>query len=295
VNYNTGSLLAQKTFLPRVNDSIVVDTSTKIIPMLRLQFDPALGNRFLQASAADLLTNEAFITYFKGVAITANDENTPGAGSIVSYALQNSTYSRLRMYYHNSADTAAFDFTIGSACAHFNQYNHFGHANASAELKAQLGGNTALGKDKLFVQGLGGTKIKLKFPNLKKWASGRKIAINEAQLIMTNSDPSALYTPPVSLSLGVINADSTVSYIVDQLDVLGSSYFDGTYNSTTNTYRFRISRYVQQMLVQATENYGLYLYSPNASLVGNRLILNGTRPELSGHMKLAITYTVVSQ
>lgn len=294
VDFNVGSLLAQKTFLPRVNDSIPIDTSNKIIPQLRLQLDPALGNRFLTASAADLLTNEAFIKFFKGIAITAEEVNTPGAGSLVSVYLQN-TYSRLKLYYHNSADTAAYNFAIGTACAHFNQYNHFGHANASPEFKAQLSGDTTLGQQKLYIQALGGTKIKLRFPNLKKWASDKKIAINDAQLIMTNAEPSTIYNQPLQLGIRVMNADGTVSYTVDEGDILGAGYFDGYYNTSAKTYRFRISRYIQQLLIPATDNQGIYLFVPGASVTANRLVLNGTGKELSGHIKLAITYTVVSE
>jgi len=296
VAYDLGSLLAQKTFLPRVNDSVVIDTATKlkIIPQLRLNFNTELGTRFLNAPAADRLTNEAFINYFKGIAITTDEENTPGAGSLVSFYLQN-TYSRLRMYYHNSADTTVFDFTIGTACAHFNQYNHFGHANASPDFKAQLNGDTTLGQQKLYIQALGGTKIKLHFPNLKKWASNKKIAINEAQLIMTNADATAPYTSPSQLSMRVLYKDGTITYLVDELDVLGAGYYDGFYKPSAKTYRFRISRYIQQLLIPATDNSGLYLFVPGAGISANRLVLNGTNKAIPGHIKLAITYTIVSE
>ena len=292
VTYNLSSLLAQQTFLPRVKDSIVIDTATKIIPQLRLQFDKALGNRFLTASATDLATNEAFISFFKGIAITTDEENTPGKGSLVSFNLQNTSYSKLRMYYHNNTDTTVFDFTIGSSCARFNQYNHFGHANATPDFKAQLSGDTTLGQQKLYIQALGGTKIKLRFPYLKKWASDKKIAINDAQLIMTNADVSAPYTPPAQLAIRVLNKDASLSFTVDEIE--GAAYLDGTYNSA-KAYRFRISRYIQQLLISKADNYGLYLYTYNPSVTANRLVLNGTSKQLSGHIKLAITYTLVSE
>jgi hypothetical protein len=289
VNYDLGSLLAQKTFLPRVNDSIVIDTAHKLIPQLRIQFNTALGTRILNAPAADLLTNVAFVQFFKGLAITADEENTPGKGSLVSFNLLS---SRLRLYYHNTIDTLIYDLPITSSCAYFNQFNHFGHVNADPDFKAQLNGDTTRGQQKLYIQALGGTKFKLRFPYLKKWASGRKIAINEAQLIMKNADIASLYTPPASLDIRVIYKDGTQYPIVDYFE--GANYFDGTYSSA-KTYRFRISRYIQQLLIPATDNSGLYLYVPSSNSVANRLILEGTSKQLPGHIKLAISYTIISE
>lgn len=295
VDYNQGVLLAEKTFLPRVHDSIVVDTSTKIIPQLRIPLNTELGTRILAASAADLATNKAFVQFIKGIAIIPNEENTPGNGSLVSFSLS-STYTRMKMYYHNTADTSVYDFVIGTtACARFSEYNHFGHVNASSDFRAQLSGDTTLGQQKLYIQALGGTKIKLRFPNLKKWAGDRKIAINEAQLIMSNADASSPFTSPSLLGLRVLYKDGSVNYTVDELESLGAYYFDGTYNNSAKTYRFRISRYIQQLLIPETENSGLYLFVPGAGITANRLILNGTNKQLTGHMKLAITYTIVTE
>lgn len=289
-DYDQSSLLAQKTFRPRVKDSVVLNKTTKVMPLLRLKFNTSLGNRIINTTANDLANNNNFIQFFKGIAITSEEENTPGKGSLVSFSLL-SSFSLLRMYYHNTQDTTVFDFAIIDSCARFNQYNHFGYLNAANDFKSQLSGDTALGQQKLYIQALGGTKIKLRFPYLKKWASNKKIAINDAQLIMTNADVSAPYAAPANLAIRVLYKDGKVNYIVDETE--GANYFDGNYNSSKG-YRFRISRYVQQLLIPQTDNSGLYLFVPAASLIANRLILNGTNKQLSGHIKLAIKYTLVS-
>jgi hypothetical protein len=298
-DYNLSLLLAEQTFLPRVKDSIQLDSTHRVIPQLRLKFNAVLGNKILAASANDLLNNDNFFKFFKGMAITANDVNTPGKGSLVSFNLISAS-TGMRMYYHNTTDTAFFDMTIGKSCAYFNQYNHFGHQNASPEFRAQLSGDKTLGQQKLYVQALGGTKVKLSFPYLKKWSSSQKISINEAQLIMTNADPAASYIPPVQLSLLVRYKNGSVDYTADEKEKQ-VNYYDGRYNSAKG-YRFRISRYIQQFLnPQANpllENDGLYLAVPNViSAVSqyNRLILNGTGSQLPGRFKLAITYTTVPQ
>lgn len=287
-DYDQSSLLAQKTFLPRINDSVVFD-STKLAPHFRLQFNTALGNRIFNASVIDLANNDNFIQFFKGIAITAEEENAPGKGSLVSFNLL-SANSLLRMYYHNTTDTTIYDFVITNSCARFNQYNHNGHSNAAPDFKAQLSGDTTLGQQKLYIQALGGTKIRLRFPYLKQWASDKKIAINDAQLIMTNADLSAPFTPPAKLGIRVLYKDGKVNFTVDETE--GSDYFDGSYNSAKG-YRFRISRYIQQLLIPQTDDSGLYLFVPDASTTANRLVLNGTSKQLSGHLKLAIKYTLV--
>jgi hypothetical protein len=286
--FNEGSLLAEQTFLPRVNDSVVVDTATKVIPQLRLKFKPLMGERILNATTTDLENNDNFVTYFKGIVIKTDPENTPGSGSLVSFYLT-STLSRLKMYYHNTEDTLIYNFGI-EASARFNRYDHNGYAEASPDLKAQLiNHDTLQGKQKLFIQAFGGTKVKLRFPYLKKWAADKKIAIADAKLIMINADFSPPFEAPTQLALRAILTDSTQGVLVDENE--GTSYFDGTYNDSKG-YQFRISRYIQQLLNSnnVAADKGLFLFVPGASYFGNRLILNGTATE-SGRMKLAIRYT----
>jgi hypothetical protein len=287
IAFDPGSLLAEQTFLPRVNDSIVIDTNTKIIPQLRLRFKPLFASKILNATPADLADNDKFIEYFKGIVIKVDPENTSGNGSLVSFNLT-STTSRLKMYYHNASDTTVYDFGM-AASARFNKYEHYGYTEASPDFKVQLNGDTAQGRQQLFIQAFGGVKVKLRFPYLKKWAADQKIAINDAQLVMSNADLASKFDAPTQLTLRGIISDTTQSILVDENE--GIAYFDGLYNDSKG-YRFRISRYIQQLLIPATEDKGLYLFVPGASYYGNRLILNGTA-SAAGKMKLAITYTKI--
>jgi hypothetical protein len=286
VAYDPGILLAEKTFLPRVKDSVVVNATTKVIPQLRLKFNTLFGEKIL-SDTANLEDNDKFVEFFKGIAITvASEENTPGHGSLVSFSLLSSS-SYLKMYYHNTEDTLVYNFGITSASVRFNRYDHSGYDEASTELKSQLNGDTVQGAQKLFIQAFGGIKVKLRFPYLKKWAEDKKIAINDAQLTMTNADLTAPFNAPAKLSLRAIISDTLQEVLPDENE--GSSYFDGTYNDFKG-YRFRVSRYVQQLLIPESGNKGLYLFVPGASYVGNRLILYGTAAT-TGRMKLAIRYT----
>jgi hypothetical protein len=285
------SLLAEKTFLPRVKDSILIDSITKVIPQVRLKFNNQFATKILNGSTSGKLTdNNVFVEFFKGIVITADSGNVSGVGSLVSFNLL-STMALLKMYYRNdSTNSLVYNFGITAAASRFNRYDH-NYAVASSELKAQIiNRDTSQGKQKLFIQAFGGTKVKLRFPYLKKWATGKKYAINDAQLIMTTTDVTAPFKAPSQLALRAILTDSTMSILPDELE--GSVYFDGTYNASKG-YKFRLSRYVQQLLTAPeTDNKGLFLFVPGASYIGNRLILNGTATT-SDKMKLVITYTKI--
>ncbi|MFZ4706843.1 MAG: DUF4270 domain-containing protein [Bacteroidales bacterium] len=287
-----GALLAEKTFLPRVKDSVFIDSITKIIPQLRIKFNEQFGEKIKNASANDLADNDKFVEFFKGIVITDSSESNPESGSMVSFNLL-STISFLKMYYHNTEDTLVYNFAITTESIRFNRYEH-GYSVASTDFKQQLNGDTTQGRQKLFIQAFGGTKVKLQFPYLKKWAADKKIAINNAQLILTKSDLTAPYRNPAMLALRAILTDTTQSSLVDENE--GTIYFGGVYNGSSG-YSFRISRYIQQILNSSSveKDKGLYLSVAGASYVGNRLILNGTSPSLNwnNRMKIEITYTII--
>jgi hypothetical protein len=70
----------------------------------------------------------------------------------------------------------------------------------------------------------------------------------------------------------------------------GDSYLGGSYNSTTQEYRFNIARYIQQVLTGEKNNNGLYLLAGNGSINANRVVLGGAGSSTLP-MKLNITYT----
>jgi hypothetical protein len=140
---------------------------------------------------------------------------------------------------------------------------------------------------------MGGMRVKLRFPHLKDWVNKEHVLINDAQLIFTNASPSSVFTPPASVLLYPVADDGTLyPYQLPDADE-GTDYFDGTYNSTSGTYRFRLSHYVQQVLNGNQDNNGLYLIISGASINSDRLVLNGYKSPASG-MKLYIKYTIVN-
>ncbi len=291
VAYDVNNQLGEITFQPTPHDSSYYN-GTKNRPTLRIPINSNFGNYVLAADTTSLNTPSAFTEYFKGICIVADQQNATGKGSIVSYDLS-TVYSYIKMYYHNPGDTVkVYNFNVSTSadCSHFQNYSHNGYAEAIPVLKQQLAGNTSLGQQFLFAQGLGGIKIKIEFPYLKQSFDPKKMVLNDVQLILGNASTSDVFKTPTYLLLRAVGENGTTSpnTIVDENE--GTGYFDGTYDKGSNSYRFHLTRYVQQLLLGQVNNNGLHLIIPSSGYNGARLVLNGTASEQSD-LKLFLRYT----
>jgi len=289
VSYDAENLLGEITFQPRPHDSAYFSGMMQA-PILRIPINQLFGDHVLGLDTTSLNTVANFKEKFKGICITAEPQNVPGKGAILVMSVP-ADASTLVMHYHNSADTLTYRFGITTDCSRFNHYDHHGYSDAAPLLKQQIEGDTALGSQVLFLQGMAGIKTKIKFPGLAKWFDKGKIIINDAQLIFTQASPPGVFENPAALTLRAVGATGSTSpfTIVDEDE--GSSYFDGTYDETTGTYRFRLTRYVQQVMTGGIDNRnGLYVVIPSASYAGTRMTLNGTSsPQPS--VKLYLRFT----
>jgi hypothetical protein len=290
LDYDEANPIGEITFQPKPNDSSYFEGSTHA-PFLRIPINSAFGNHVMNPNdTVSLYNNAGFVNFYKGLCIVAENQTTQNKGAIITFNMP-SDYSRIIMYYHNdNEDSLNYNFSINEDGLRFQNYDHRGYAEATTMLKEQLQGNISSGQQFLFAQGMGGVKIKIEFPHLNKWFESEKVIINDAQLILGNASVSDLFTNPSSVTLrGVGEGGSTSpTVIVDESDVTG--YFDGTYSSASNSYRFRVKRYVQQVLTGKTNDNGLHLIIPGASYVGSRLVLNGTSSPQSD-LKLYLRYT----
>jgi hypothetical protein len=292
-----GTLLANKTFAPKPTDSVIV-YGVKWMPHLRInlnQFSNYLGNKLISAPSSALTTNQAFLTFFKGLAV----ETTPvyDKGALLSFNTAG-TDSKLVLYYHNSTeDSLSLDMQINSQCAYFNRIGHRNYIDADPEFKQQvMNHDTSLGRNKIYVQGLAGVWTKIKLPYIKDFEKGQHIAINDALLIMKNYETDTTLSPPVQLILMKRDTAGTFTNIIDVNE--GTSYFGGLYYEKERIYKFRITRHIQQILMGTTENLDLYLMVANpstSSLNTRRVILNGTglpsSPLYPDRLQLQIIYT----
>lgn len=286
-------------FTPKPKSPFPFNKDT-LAPLIRVSLtanSTALGEKILNATESDLETTDNFKEFFNGLYITADPVASEGA---ISYFDLPSRLSSLIIYYSNdSDDSLRYDFFITTSEARFNRFDHDGFQDASQDLINQVVlGDTLAGRQKLYVQSMNGVKTKIRFPNITKMQhpSGYKMIINEAKLIMHASDLAEDYDAPPQMSLVINDEDKTYKVLPDQLQ--GESYFGGTYKSSIKGYEFRITRYIQNMILagESEENYGLYFMVTGASSKADRWVFNGTTPSADAlkSLKLQLTYSIVN-
>ena len=252
--------------------------------LLRIPIDPSFGDKLIQ-NESHMVDNDHFKEFFKGFYLDCEKTNAAGA---ICYFNPTHSYTCMRVYYHNDTDTLFYDFDISSNDVYVNHYTHdyTGHENIFED------------NSRLYLQGSAGTKVWLKFPNIKEWADAQEghVIINEAKLILTGAvTDTAMYTPPASLILvgEKHSTDTTYVYLPDQYE--GSSYFGGSYDETEGMVWFRISEYIQQLVMNGgyQDIDGVYLNVGSSATVARRWAFYGTGQE--NPLRLEIVYSLVNE
>jgi hypothetical protein len=269
-------------------DAPIADFSYRPTPekdsvMIRLSDD--FGNKLIHADTAYLSNNPAWLAWFKGLYLQA--ENVDQGGSVVYYDFKNGK-SRLVLYYHNdAADSLQYEVVINSNCSWVNLFNH---NYSTASMQGQIN-DSVFNHSSTFLQSMAGlrAKLKLDLPQALLDEVKTGVTINKAELIITvPDDPTAVKFPrPTSLRIYNVGEGDKNEFIDDLL--LGESYYGGTFNALTSTYRFNIGLHLQNLLhpdsTMRVKNNGLFLVLTNERTSGNRLVLKN-----SG-MRLVVTYT----
>jgi hypothetical protein len=240
--------------------------------------------------------NTAFYEYMQGLYLQSEKANS--SGGLVAFDPLG-TQTMLIVYYHNQdvGDSLQFIYSINSTTSRFAHMDHNQYLDASPEFRRQvLNHDTTLGKNQLYLQGLGGVRVKIRIPHLADFTKSGPIAVNNAILVIKNVTSDTTLVPPPQLELMKVDSVGYPSYLVDESE--GSVYFGGLYNSTDRTYSFRITQYIQSVLLGKSKNLDLYLTvnNPLKSLLDpNRIVVNGTSPSppliSTDRLKFQIFYT----
>ncbi len=293
--YDGYKVLADMTFTPNINDSVTVG-GTKYPAMLRIKFNSYFGNKLLTASSANFIDNDHFTQFIKGLLIRTEPLNPSmvNKGSMMYLNLY-SNLTNLNLYYKaTSTDTTEtlYSFLIDNYAARYNYFGHNGYKDASYSMKSQMGigmpKDTTLGKQTVYLQSMGGTKVKMILPTVRNLVKNQKVAINEAVLVFKDADNNDFFSPPATITLLKKLANGSTSILPDLIE--GSTFFDGAYNPYTREYKIRITRYLQQLLNSTDPDYGLIILVDNRRTTANRVMLKGTN---SGGIKLEIKYNKI--
>lgn len=280
--------LANHIFSPRPHT--IIDT-TLDRGMLRIPINPALGTKFIE-NEAELASNTKFKEFFKGLRVICDITNAEAA---ICFFNMNHSYTYLRVYYHNDIDTLHYDFQVSSSDVRYNHYYHDFNAAANT-----ITFNDTVDNEKLYVQGVAGTRAWIKFPNLQEWAKSLndKVIINEAKLVLTGAvTDTAEYAPPARLVAAGAKFDTDTLYAILPDQYVGSEYFGGTYDASTETVFFRITEYVQNVIKNgsyATECNGLLIYVDQGSYTPRRWAFHGPQStEEDKRVRLEIVYSLI--
>ncbi|MBP9152079.1 MAG: DUF4270 domain-containing protein [Flavobacteriales bacterium] len=281
--------LAVHQFRPDLYADVVSGYDTvPLPPSLSIRLDNSLGTRILQSN--NLASNDVFLSEFKGLNIKPVDASMPsGFGSILYFNVANS-YSWVRLYYQTSvADSLFVDFLTANTDG---VHTAFHHEYGPTAIESAIAGGTVTGAERLYIQSMAGTRMKVELPHLRDLSNLGAVAINKAELVVPlDSSVVAEFGVPNNLQVTVIDSAGNPIFPVDFFE--GSDYYGGVYDSDKKQYVFNIARHLQSLLNSPEkEDYGLYITNSGNAVNARRGVFNGpqhpTKP-----MKLRMTYTII--
>lgn len=298
--YNNTDLANGFQFRPHLGNAVhIIGVDTITQPILRIPLSSELGNYLMQLDSTAYQAPDLFKGLFKGLYLTCDEVSQNG--SVSSFNLTNNNLTRLQLYYHDSftpENALRYDFYITSDDNYFNHFDH-DYTQGNPEFVSQLmEGDSALGQQRVYVQTMGGIRTRIHFPNITHWAdslSHSHILINDAKLILpaTPDIDSVIFTAPSKLVLVGLNEDGTTYILPDNYE--GDGYFGGSYDAHSKTVTFRISEYVQKLILKEGSLAGISLGIDGASYNAQRWVVNGPEAEQGSRMRLDMTYSIVNE
>ena len=264
--------------------------------VVRIPIDFNFANTIL-TNPQYLTDNITFNDKYKGFYITAKTSalNLSSPQGIIARFNLDDANSGFFLRYVNGSPAAVKDYKFfqfkfsGSNATRFNTSIYQPTLYGMSALQQQYTNtDTSLGKQNLFLKGMGGTRLKLSIPNLdylKKYSDTVRLAINRAEIVL-NIDPSfsfsTQYYPAPILALLPLDSLGRENYALDQLTSTDFARYGGRYDSDRQRYVFNIARHVQGIINGNVKNYGFYIVVAN----GDRII-NARRDNFINRVVLA--------
>ena len=121
-----------------------------------------------------------------------------------------------------------------------------------------------------------------------------RVVINKAELVISDLYPEEQFlTHPAALSIqGIKTTDGNIVYLPDDEYYTSASYFGGYYDSGKHEYRFRITKYVQDLILGNSDlSNSINLVVKGSGVRANRLVFGGTGLNDGKRMRLELSYT----
>ena len=233
---------------------------------LNITLSNTFAQHFLDADSANYADNESFQSFFNGLYITA--EQGAEAGLLLELDLLNEN-SKMTLYYHNdSSDSLSYDFQINGSA---DRMTRWAHDYSATEIESALDMEyVSLG----YVQGSVGLRTYIELPDLTTLKDSNYV-FHSAELTIPyiSTEVDSIFSSPAKLGLAAVNSDGKLEVLTEDQNILGSAYFDGNKNESTQTYTFNIARYIHKVVQEGYTNR-LALYVPTSVSQPERVIIN---------------------
>ena len=311
-----GGIIGTRTFFARTHDSIKryniitgqPDTLITVPPQLRIPISKDFVNAILfNAPSAQLASNSVFLNNVHGLYLTLDKAGSTGTGGTFMFSSSDSLNVYYRTINGTTIDTAMVTLPLTT---HASQIKHV----SSNTLTTEFADSTS-SRDLAYIQGLVGTKVKIKFPYLKNLNTTLgKVVVNRAELVITPSPGSTIpFRPLPKLTMYKYDIAKQITLLADANPsdprYISPAVFGGYYIRSSNSYHFVITGYVQDLIDGRTKDYGTYLapidtvtktsveVAPTTQVAG-RVVVVGTPPKSNAalydsRIKLNIIYTKI--
>ena len=276
-------LLGNKVFTPGSTDSI-----------LRIKLtDPSLISEI--ENKASFTNNADLNSIFNGLQIVTSDtagssSSIPQNTGAISYFDLNSSLSGVIVYYNNSEeDSLQEKFIINSD---IKSYSRFINDYTSTDVEKHINNDPSKNTNRTYVSAMRGVKTKIELPTIKELSKEGTIAINKAEITFTvengtDDSPNEILS---SLALTGIDANEDAVVLLDDPSIEGLEHYGGTYNSTTKSITFNITKHIHQLINNPAIDYGMYLLAKGSVTRANRAVITSENSPIS-KIKLEITYS----
>lgn len=253
-------LSGQETQLTRSEYASVLSTGR--VELLTLKLKPTLG-QYLLANDSALTSFDAFSDYFNGLAISS----TTMDGRVVSFATINSS---LTVYYRymgeNRMNIGSYTFKYTSSCEAYSviEQQYFG-----SSLQSISSENPVLNTEAAYLQGGGGTRVRVNLSDVQWMRELPNVIINKAELVVP-FDADTKFSAIDSVNVVYEKNDGFFALTADYGRNAG-----GNFRRSPGHYRFNITSHVQSILSGEIETTELLMVaSPRVAGIYNSL---GTR------------------
>ena len=267
----------------KLTDSIHTTFAT-LAPHLRIPLASTFANKILKADTNTLRDNAAFLNLFKGFYLTTGSSAT---GNGLLYLDLQSSVSAVILYYHHAVDTPLYYRIPVSGV----KVNHFDNVYTGTPVSTSITSPNVNGEEKFYLQAGAGVKGKIFIKDLDSLP--KNIAINKAELVLSQTSNDTTYTAPLVLNMYRIDDAGQPQRLEDD----GTTGFGGVRIAETvngniiNRYRFNIKRYFQKLIRGVYSNKGFYLETISANSNSERVVLANSSTDKNYQITLVITYT----